>query len=109
MEKKNLNVCAPLLDLLEHRLAQQLGERLRATALEKWARAFIAALLCVEQFANKLDVPGYRNGTWSVDTTETYRAAEMREPGSRALTQTDWKVTKSNGKENGCTAILTCH
>lgn len=58
MEKKNLNVHAPLLDLLEHRLAQQLRERLRAMALEKLARALIAALLCVDQFANKLDVPG---------------------------------------------------
>lgn len=87
MEKNNLNVhAAPLLDLLEHHLAPQLGERLRATALEKSARAFIAAQLCVEQFANKLDVPGYRNGTWSVHTMETYRAAERREPGSRALT-----------------------
>lgn len=58
MEKKNLNVHAPLLDLLEYRLAQRPRDRLRAMVLEKLARAFIAALLCVEQFANKLDVPG---------------------------------------------------
>lgn len=58
MEKKNLNVHAPPLNSLEHRPAQQLRERLGATALGKPARAFTAALLCVEQFANKLDVPG---------------------------------------------------